>query len=76
MTYIEPSHLKFDGYYRCNRCLAVLHEHLNEAAKANYILPCSKCSGLAVKIPASYYKDEIFNGHEIDSGHATSIYKQ
>jgi hypothetical protein len=73
-TYIGPPYLKSDIYYRCNRCLAVLHEHLYEAAKSNYIVPCSKCSGLAVKIPGSHYKEEIFNGHEIDSGHATSIY--
>jgi hypothetical protein len=74
ITYIGPPYLKSDIYYRCNRCLAVLHEHLYETAKSNYIVPCSKCSGLAVKIPGSYYKEEIFNGHEIDSGHATSIY--
>ena len=74
ITYIGPPYLKSDIYYRCNRCLAVLHEHLTEAAKANYMVPCSKCSGLAVEIPATYYMEEIFKDNEIDSGHATSVY--
>jgi uncharacterized Zn finger protein len=60
ITNIDPSNLKLDIYYRCNRCLSVLHEHLNEAAKANYIVPCSKCTGFAVKIPSSVGAENIF----------------
>ena len=60
IAYIDPSNLKLDIYYRCNRCLFVLHEHLNEAAKANYIVPCSKCTGFAVKLPRSDAAENIF----------------
>jgi hypothetical protein len=38
--------------YRCNRCLEIEMDYL-EPHNSTFTIPCSKCGGLAIKLPIS-----------------------
>ena len=51
VDFIDPNYQKLKIYYRCNRCLSIQHDLLDEDAQGHFIVLCSKCSGLAIKLP-------------------------
>jgi hypothetical protein len=47
--------------YRCNKCL-MLEERLFEEEKLPLcVIPCSRCGGLAIRVPASESMSKIFS---------------
>jgi hypothetical protein len=49
--------------YRCNRCLSVEDVNLKDLLEPGFIIPCSKCSGLAIKLPVSKPIENFFGNH-------------
>jgi hypothetical protein len=46
--------------YRCNRCLLIEERWLTNSNKHSNSIPCHKCGGLALKLPWSKSKREVF----------------
>lgn len=46
--------------YRCNRCLIIENKWISEGLKPLCSVACSKCGGLAIKLPVSESIDNPF----------------
>ena len=46
--------------YRCNRCLIIENKWISEGLKPLCSVACSKCGGLAIKLPVSESIDNLF----------------
>ena len=46
--------------YRCNRCLIIENKWISEGLKPLCSIACSKCGGLAIKLPVSDSIDNLF----------------
>jgi hypothetical protein len=46
--------------YRCNRCLSLENVASNGSGEMSFIVPCSKCSGLAIRLPISDSLADLF----------------
>jgi hypothetical protein len=46
--------------YRCNRCLIIENRLLSEGIKPLCSVACSKCGGLAIRLPVSESIDKLF----------------
>ena len=48
--------------YRCNRCLVIEERWLVHSDKPSNSIPCHKCGGLALRLPWSKSKRNVFEG--------------
>ena len=46
--------------YRCNRCLVIEERWLVNSDKPSNSIPCHKCGGLALRLPWSKSKRNVF----------------
>jgi len=46
--------------YRCNRCLLIYEQWIPNNSKPFDCKPCYKCNGLALKLPWSESKKNVF----------------
>jgi DNA-directed RNA polymerase subunit RPC12/RpoP len=46
--------------YRCNRCLVIEERWLIKSDKPSNSIPCHKCGGLALRLPWSQSKRDVF----------------
>ena len=46
--------------YRCNRCLVLEEKWLFKSNKPSNSIPCQKCGGLALRLPWSKSKEDVF----------------
>ena len=46
--------------YRCNRCLVIEERWLLNSNKPSNSIPCHKCGGLALRLPWSKSKEDVF----------------
>ncbi len=47
-------------HYRCNKCLVIEETQGTDDAEASSSIPCPRCEGLGIRIPASRSLDRLF----------------
>jgi len=51
--------------YRCNRCFIIEERWIHSSQRAFNSVPCHKCGGLALRLPWSKFKENIFEDFDI-----------
>ena len=47
-------------HYRCNKCLVIEETQGTEDGEPSSSIPCPRCAGLGIRIPASRSLDRLF----------------
>jgi hypothetical protein len=48
-------------FYQCNKCMSIEHLSFIDHRELSFIVPCTKCSGLAVKLQVSDFLGNVSN---------------